>query len=212
MKFNIATLVATACASPLTAKTETNVDLPTVEDTLTDGVMIDTQPTMETVPDLKDFLSTLYGEALTDNQILSMLIGSTPSPQTEDLETTAATIIEVAETDAVVEKQANTEDSEAQDTEDVLTTNQELVHVLNAEMNLIESLKKTELELADDLRELQILKEQQNILLGGDATIIDVELTSSTQMTSLSTVCWSWLHCYSCRSTRNQLVNTLINI
>jgi len=189
MKFNIATLVATACASPLTAKTETNVDLPTVEDTLTDGVMIDTQPTMETVPDLKDFLSTLYGEALTDNQILSMLIGSTPSPQTEDLETTAATIIEVAETDAVVEKQANTEDSEAQDTEDVLTTNQELVHVLNAEMNLIESLKKTELELADDLRELQILKEQQNILLGGDATIIDVELTSSTQMTSLSTVC-----------------------
>jgi len=189
MKFNIATLVATACASPLTAKTETNVHLPTVEDTLTDGVMIDTQPTMETVPDLKDFLSTLYGEALTDNQILSMLIGSTPSPQTEDFETTAATIIEVAETEAVVEKQANTEDSEAQDIEDVLTTDQELVHVLNAEMNLIESLKKTELELADELRELQILKEQQNILLGGDATIIDVELTSSTQMTSLSTVC-----------------------
>lgn len=37
--------------------------------------MIDTQPTMESVPDLKDFLSTLYGEALTDDQILSMLIG-----------------------------------------------------------------------------------------------------------------------------------------
>ena len=46
-----------------------------LQDTLTDGVMIDTQPTMESVPDLKDFLSTLYGEALTDDQILSMLIG-----------------------------------------------------------------------------------------------------------------------------------------
>lgn len=189
MKFNIATLVATACASPLTAKTEANVNLPTVEDTLTDGVMIDTQPTMETVPDLKDFLSTLYGEALTDNQILSLLIGSTPSPQTEDFETTAATIVEVAETKAAVEMKTKAEDSAAEETEDVLTSDQELVHVLNAEMNLIESLKKTELELADELRELQILKEQQNLLLGGDATIIDVELTSSTQMTSLSTVC-----------------------
>ena len=46
-----------------------------LQDTLTAGVMIDTQPTMESVPDLKDFLSTLYGEALTDDQILSMLIG-----------------------------------------------------------------------------------------------------------------------------------------
>ena len=130
--------------------------------------MIDTQPTMETVPDLKDFLSTLYGEALTDNQILSLLIGrftwyyflkqklilnfSTPSPQTEDSETTAATIVEVAETKAEVEMKTNAEDSAAEETEDVLTSNQELVHVLNAEMNLIESLKKTELELADELR------------------------------------------------------------
>ena len=34
------------------------------------------QPTREAVPDLKDFLADLYGEKpLTDNQILSLLIG-----------------------------------------------------------------------------------------------------------------------------------------
>ena len=77
---------------------------------------------------------------------------STPSPQTEDFETTAATTVEVAETKAAVEMKTKAEDSAAEETEDVLTSDQELVHVLNAEMNLIESLKKTELELADELR------------------------------------------------------------
>jgi hypothetical protein len=181
MKFNIATLVATACANPLTVKTDNAPNLHNVEDTLTDGVMIDTQPTMESVPDLKDFLSTLYGEALTDDQILSMLIGSTPSPQIDNYETTAAAIVNDVETDTELATDSAT-DQDA-------STDQELVHVLNAEMNLIESLKKTEVQLAEELRELQILKEQQNVLLGGDATIIDVELSSSTQMTSLSTVC-----------------------
>jgi len=172
MKFNIATLVATACANPLTAKTD-SVNLHNVEDTLTAGVMIDTQPTMESVPDLKDFLSTLYGEALTDDQILSMLIGSTPSPQIDNYETTAAAIVDDVEADTGLMTDIATEKS----------TDQELVHVLNAEMNLIESLKKTEIELAEELRELQILKVQQNVLLGGDAVLIDVELSSSTQLT-----------------------------
>ena len=120
--------------------------------------MIDTQPTMESVPDLKDFLSTLYGEALTDDQILSMLIGrfvltqwikssyhlplSTPSPQIDNYETTAAAIVDDVEADTGLMTDIATEKS----------TDQELVHVLNAEMNLIESLKKTEIELAEELR------------------------------------------------------------
>lgn len=129
-----------------------------LQDTLTAGVMIDTQPTMESVPDLKDFLSTLYGEALTDDQILSMLIGrfvltqwikssyhlplSTPSPQIDNYETTAAAIVDDVEADTGLMTDIATEKS----------TDQELVHVLNAEMNLIESLKKTEIELAEELR------------------------------------------------------------
>ena len=39
------------------------------------------------------------------------------------------------------------------------------------------------MKLINILRELQILKVQQNVLLGGDAVLIDVELSSSTQLT-----------------------------
>ena len=69
---------------------------------------------------------------------------STPSPQIDNYETTAAAIINDVETDTELATDSATEQD--------ASTDQELVHVLNAEMNLIESLKKTEVQLAEELR------------------------------------------------------------
>merc|ERR1711970_849965 len=38
---------------------------------------------------------------------------------------------------------------------------QELIHVLNEEIDLIENLKKTEIQLKDELRQLEIIKERR---------------------------------------------------
>merc|ERR1712062_962429 len=132
----------------------------------------------EAVPDLKDFLSDLYGEkAMTDNQILALLIGSTPSPDENIVQVTEATLTEVFEqvvttssplvtdtdesSDVVIQVEAEI-DAEAETIEKLEEIHQqELIHVLNEEIDLIENLKKTEIELKDELRQLEIIKERR---------------------------------------------------
>jgi len=179
MKLNLAVLMTSTLAGPVIESAKNPAKDMLVEQQI--------QPTKEVVPDLKEFLSNLYGEEpMTDNQILSLLIGSTPSPVEELIAaTTAAAAV-------VVEKK----EDPAEDDEDSNKTMQndqgkELVHVLNQEIELIESLKKTEVKLNDELRKLHVLKEKQSILLNNeDDAVIEVKFqSSSTLVTSISTVC-----------------------
>ena len=81
---------------------------------------------------------------------------STPSPQLDQVETTAASfaeiITELPEATELTEAIHDVTPEEPVQNDETVNVDQELVHVLNAEMHLIESLKKTESELSQELR------------------------------------------------------------
>merc|ERR1711990_829481 len=75
---------------------------------------------------------------------------------------------------------------------------QELIHVLNEEIDLIENLKKTEIQLKDELRQLEIMKERRAEMNGKSdeiEKIFEEEVqesslqSSASQLTSISTLC-----------------------
>lgn len=219
MKLTLTSMAATVLAVPVADIISKEL---LTKDTLANGLDIEEiQPTREAVPDLKDFLADLYGEKpLTDNQILSLLIGSTPSPDENTQQVTEAALTEyeilneVATTslpsvtesvlsdtdgssDVVIETETDNDNHKIiENLEEI--HEQELIHVLNEEIDLIENLKKTEIQLKDELRQLEIIKERRAEMNGKSdeiEKIFEEEVqesslqSSAAQLTSISTLC-----------------------
>lgn len=197
MKFTL--LAATALAAPLENDTKDTLDV--------------ASPTREAVPDLKDFLFDLYGDdaaGMTDQQILAQLIGSTPAPALDSNEITAPVVDnEIILTTNPLDSSEirHLEESllKFKNFEDKKLKNQQLENILTEEMELLASLKKSEMHLKDELRKLDIIKDEKVIaqLTPEDTKSVteeheeeimltfDIESnpSSSTKLTSISTIC-----------------------